>query len=453
MKSTLEPSVFRAWPARAAAVVCLAALLAPVRPAAADIVAPAAIRDLGDGTTGTGRVAVYGPNRRYLMDAAGQPFVLIGFGNEGRNPPSVLAQLAGKVNYQRAYAAGWDVNRSPSEYVFGRPWPNSGGKADMDVWHETYWTNLRDYLANARDAGIVVGLTLWDGHNDLPGGKFGDVSTWNSGLNVQGVQWAYDTGALNDYPNPSRTGGAREKLVYYQRRWIDRLLQEVAGFSNLVIELDNETDQAPTSWWLWWADYILAAGPYVIATTWNSSATIPDPVFSSDPRLHMKSYHDRDDVLITSRYGWNKVIVADADNSCSNLDGASARRLAWRSMLRGGHWNDFVCLDTAFPDTQKLAYYGHLLTFLRTRNVRPWDMAPRNDLVSSGLALAEVGQSYLVHTESNVSVNLSGVSGTFQWQWYDPRTGNTAASGQVSGGAQRSFTLPGSGDYVLWITR
>lgn len=438
---------------RGAAIAALC-LLAPL-PARAqvDVVPPAAIRDLGSTASGTGRVAVYPANRRYLMDAAGEPFVLIGFGNEGRNPPAVMAQLAGKVNYQRAYATSWDAGRDPSEYALGRPWPMAGGRADMNVWNETYWSNLRDYLTHARDAGIVVGLTLWDGHNDLPGGKFGDVSVWNAGLNVQGVQWAYDAGALTQYPNPSPAGGARERLVYYQRRWIDRLLQEVAPFPNVIIELDNETDLAPTAWWLWWADYVLAAAPYVIATTWNSTATIPDNVFSSDPRLHMKSYHDRDDALIASRYGWNKVIVADADVACTNLATTSARRLAWRSMLRGGQWNDFVCIDVAFPDAEKIAQYGHLLSFVRTRNVPVWDMTPRNDLVSSGLALARAGEAWLVYAESDVTVDLSGASGTCDWQWYDPRTGTTAASGQVAAGAPRAFTRPATGDWALWITR
>jgi hypothetical protein len=422
---------------------------------AADVIAPAAIRDLGSGASGTGHVTVYGPNHRYLEDANGNPFALVGFGNEGRNTPAVLAQLAGKIDYQRAYATSWDSGRSPDEYALGRPWPTVNGLCDMSTWNETYWSNLRDYVAHARDAGITVGLTLWDGHSDLPGGKSGAVSIWNASLNAQGVQWAYDATALTQFPTPSPTGGASEKLVYYQRRWIDRLLQEIAPYPNVVIELDNETDQAPTAWWLWWASYIRAAGPYVVATTWQATYTIPDDVFSSDARLDMKSYHQRDDasVVTSQRYAWDKIIVVDGDTDCSDIDAATARGLAWRSLLRGGHWNDFVCIDTPFPDTQKLQSYGYLLDFLRTRSVALWDMAPHAELVTSGLAMSKPGTSYLVYTQSSVTVDLSAAAGTLSWSWYDPSRGVDVGSGTIAGGASRSFALPGNGDYVLWIHR
>jgi len=398
-------------------------------------------------------VGVYGSNRRYLQHANGEPFVLIGFGNEGRNSPAVIAQLAGKINYQRAYAASWNQSRSANEYALGRPWPDVNGQSDMSVWNETYWNNLRDYLVHTRDAGITVGLTLWDGHSDLPGGASGSQSTWNAALNLQGIQWAYDVTALNQYPNPRANGGAAERLVFYQRRWIDRLLVEIERYPNVVIELDNETDQAPVAWWLWWADYIRSKQPLVIATTWNASATIPDDVFSSDPRLDMKSYHDRSDVSLTpERYGWNKVIVADADNSCSDLDADTARGVAWQSVLRGGQWNDFVCLDTSgFPDLAKVGYYGILLDFLQTRNVRPWIMAPHDELVNGARCMALPGAFYLVYTSTSVTVDLTSMSGTGTWEWFDPRTGTTTQSGQVAGGAPRTFSLPSAGDYVLWI--
>ena len=403
----------------------------------------------------TGHVSVYPLNHRYPESAAGVPFVLIGFGNESKNPLPVLSQLAGNVTYTRCYAALWDSRTDPSDYTVGRPYPTVNGLTDMDGWNETYWTNLRDFLTNTRNLGITVGFTLFDGHYDLPGGKAGSFSTWNSGMNVQGIQWAYDVNALNQYPNPSPSGNSSERLVYYQRRWVDRFLGEIAPFPNVIIELDNETTGAAPAWFLWWANHILTSGTHVIATTGDANTSIPDDVFSSDSRLHMKSYHSRDDAVITSqRYAWNKIIVADADNSCTNLDGDTARGMAWRSVLRGGHWNDFVCGDgTPFPDTAKLQYYRYLLDFLRNADVRPWEMAPHNELVTSGFAMSKPGSDYLVYTTSDVTVNLSTASGTMSWQWYNPRSGTLASSGTVAGGASQSFAIPGSGDYVLWISK
>jgi hypothetical protein len=397
-------------------------------------------------------VAVYAPNPRYLQDAAGRPVVLIGFGNEGKNSSWVLNQLQGKVNYQRAYAAWWSRRQDFNAYFGGRPWPMVHGKADMDTWNETYWANLRDYIENARDRGIIVGLTIWDGHSDLPGGKFGADSVWNARYNLQGVQWAYNHEALESFPHPQPTGGTDERLVYYQRRWLDRLIDEVKTYPNVIIELDNETDLAPERWWLWWADYFIRKGNYVIATTWESDYTISDATFSANPRLHMKSYHSRSDAVITpQKLSWNKVIVADADNSCDNLDATSARKIAWRAFVRGGHWNDFVCWGVHFPDTIKIQGYGRLLNFINTRSIPFAEMFPNDTLVSTGHALAKPGSYYLAYVESRVEINLTDASGLLDYEWYDPKTGTTMVSGKIQGGATRTFPLPRTGDFILWV--
>lgn len=404
---------------------------------------------------GTGQTAVYLANRRYLQDAVGNPFVIIGFGNEVKNDASILDQLKGKINYQRAYAVWWGRQQDPNAYYGGRPWLMVGDKADMDAWNEIFWVNLRNYIENARNRGIIVGLTIWDGHSDLPGGKFGSDSIWNSQYNLQSIQWAYDSSALVKFPNPNpKSSNARERLVYYQRRWIDRLIEEIKGYPNVIIELDNETDQASENWFLWWADYFIQKGNFVIATTWNSRYTISDATFSKDSRLHMKSYHERsDDEITPARLSWNKVIVADADNNCSNLDANSARMIAWKSFIKGGHWNDFVCYGESFPHSVKIQFYGHLLNFIKTRSVPFVEMVPSTNLVSAGHALAKPGLYYLAYVESNINLDLTAAVGVLEYEWYNPRTGATVGSGQAQGGGVRTFSPPGAGDFVLWIRK
>jgi Putative collagen-binding domain of a collagenase len=410
------------------------------------------IADLSVAAQGTGRVAVHATRPRYLQDASGNPIVIIGFGNEAKNRAAILDQLKGKINYQRAYVALWGRKHDPNAYDGGRPWPMVGGKADMDVWNEIFWANLRNYIESARDRGIIVGLTIWDGHYDLPGGKAGADSVWQARYNAQNIQWAYDHKALANFPNPKRTGGTGERLVYYQRRWIDRLINAVRDYPNVIIELDNETDDASESWFLWWADYFIQKGNFVIATTWNSRYTISDETFSKDPRIHMKFYHSRSDAVITpTRLSWNKIIVADADNKCSNLDSTSARKIVWRSFLKGGHWNDFVCADTrGFPDSTKTQYYGHLLDFIKTRGVPFAEMMPSN-LISAGAALAKPGLYYLAHVEGSANLDLTTASGVLDYEWYNPRTGKRSDSGQIQGGGVRIFSPPASGDFVLWV--
>ncbi len=399
----------------------------------------------------TGKVAVYPRNPHYLQDAAGNPVVLIGFGNEQKNRSTVLDQLSGKINYQRAFADWSGRKEDPNAYERGRPWPMVGGKADMDVWNETYWANLRSYIEDARDRGIVVGLTIWDGHYGLPGGRAGADSVWQSKYNIQNIQWAYNREALVNYRNPRPTGGDAERLVYYQRRWIDRLISEIKAYPNVIIELNNE-DPLQESWFLWWAQYFKDRGDFVIAV---NGGAVRESTFASSPLLDMWSVHKRTDRSITpARYAWNKVIVADADDQCDNLDATRARKIAWRSFLKGGHWNDFVCSDTVgFPDSTKTQYYGHLLSFIKTRAVPFAEMSPNPSLVSTGTVLAEPGFYYLAYVEGRVNLDLSAVSGILDYEWYNPRIGITIASGQVQGGAVRAFSPPGLGDFVLWVRK
>jgi hypothetical protein len=415
---------------------------------------------------GVGRVAVYPGNHHYLQDADGNPLLLIGFGNEILSGASTLDKLKNGVTYTRSYPAvfirqyGWNDNYEH------QPWEVVNGKVDMNAWNDAYWTNFRNNIKAAQDRNIIVTLTIWDGHTQLPTGKAGDISFWKASNNVQGVQFEYDLNALNSYPNPSKNGGTAERMAYYQRRYVDKVLSEVSNFSNVIIELNNEEARGSSEWWwqwwardvsegwwLWWARYVHDKGYVVAVNDADSGGAISDSTFKSTPYVDMKSYHVRTDSSMTSaRYNFGKVIVADADNSCGDLNENQARRIAWKSVLRGGGWNDFVCSSESFPNTSKIAYYSHLLDFFSSNNVPFWEMSPKGNLSSSGYAFVKTGEQYVVYAEQNVEVDFSGTSETLQYMWYDPRTGATVELGTISGGAKRSFNIPASDDYILWIT-
>jgi hypothetical protein len=66
--------------------------------------------------------------------------------------------------------------------------------------------------------------------------------------------------------------------------------------------------------------------------------------------------------------------------------------------------------------------------------------------------LIAFGITYLVYAEKDVKVDLTEAHGTLDYQWFDPRTGKTVASGTVAGCADHTFTIPVSThDYILWI--
>jgi hypothetical protein len=83
-------------------------------------------------------------------------------------------------------------------------------------------------------------------------------------------------------------------------------------------------------------------------------------------------------------------------------------------------------------------------------------MAPADDLVLTGSAyvLAEKGAAYVayLYDGGTVSLDLTGASGTVKVDWFNPRTGTFQAAPDVSGGAARTFTAPGTGDWTLRLT-
>lgn len=98
---------------------------------------------------------------------------------------------------------------------------------------------------------------------------------------------------------------------------------------------------------------------------------------------------------------------------------------------------------------QHLSKFAALVDFER--------MEPSDSLVVSGGAygMAEKNRAYVFYLFSGgtVTVNLSGTTGVFVAEWYNPRTGAFQAAPAANGGGNRTFTAPASGDWVLYLHR
>jgi hypothetical protein len=89
-------------------------------------------------------------------------------------------------------------------------------------------------------------------------------------------------------------------------------------------------------------------------------------------------------------------------------------------------------------------------------------MQPQDSLLSGessdlgeGQVFAKAGQVYAVYLPNATStgvLDLSGVSGSFQTSWYNPRTGQFEGATQtVSGGGNRSLGAPPSSPSSDWV--
>jgi hypothetical protein len=142
------------------------------------------------------------------------------------------------------------------------------------------------------------------------------------------------------------------------------------------------------------------------------------------------------------------------------------KAILWPTYLSGGQLEWFIktedqSLEDFRPYEQHWTYTRYARTFVEN-NLPFWEMAPQDSLLSGessdyggGQVFAKVGQVYAVYLPNATStgtLDLSGVSGSFQKSWYNPRTGSFEGATQtVSGGAKRSLGTPPSSPSSDWV--
>ena len=134
--------------------------------------------------------------------------------------------------------------------------------------------------------------------------------------------------------------------------------------------------------------------------------------------------------------------------------GATARKKNW-AIAMGGAYVMQLHMDIESTPVSDLQDCGRLVSFMEGFDLT--NLAPHDNLIRSGnaYASADIGNIYLAYLPSggSVGIDLSGASGTLQYQWYNPRNGQYSTTSNVQGGATRSFTAPDSSDWALSIVR
>jgi len=144
--------------------------------------------------------------------------------------------------------------------------------------------------------------------------------------------------------------------------------------------------------------------------------------------------------------------------------GEGIRRSAWGVTAAAGSftWDDLpTCETNSASDVFSVAPAVESISILHSimeNDVVFYKLSPHDELLSNinniAYALAEPGQQYLVFAEGGSSFDLSITGGTYTATWINARTAarQSASSGTVTGGT-RSFTPPGSADWVLVVKK
>ena len=405
--------------------------------------------------------------------------------NYTRIYPGAMFETVGK------YMTGNTLGPKPGGLIL--PWARSdqpgylmgGNKFDLDKWNPEYFARLRDFIAKAAERDIVVEICLFNS-------QYSD--TWpicalNSENNIQGV---------GQCPFRDAQTMKHSDLVARQDDYVGKIVQEVNGFDNVILEICDEPalftsipEAAP--WVIHFVEVIKKAesalpkqhligqevqgpprGPIDLAGNAGISVVITQYLYNTGDQ-EMGGLKGLD-----FEYEHNKPIEENetewfgVDNGPSYKgDAIAASRVeAWEFMVGGGaSFNQLNGLYTVAnpagdtPDNAQLVSgLQHLKEFMNSFDFVK--MHQDKKIVLSGVpagahwrAISEPGQQYAIyvhHSEGgngpsyvvtpgkySENLELDLPQNSYQMDWIDPATGSVIKSEIVTHDeGPRKFATP-----------
>jgi hypothetical protein len=439
-------------------------------------------------------VAVHSSSR-YYQDASGRPMFLIGYyawaaavdGYYIDHPARYrLMMEQGSpylINYIRIGLQGNRMSGSTDPQSWNhQPTPVAvlyvGEKADLDQFDSVFWQGVRDQCTRARELGFVVDLSLFDGVSLRGGPAWGySNSWWNPANQVRSFYPPGDYGdgvgafyRLAEFNNNTGIG-------YYQRRHIDKAIDTVKDFDNVIFEVGNEL-AADSAWNSAVISYFKTKcaqlGTNKVITQGGNSSTVGQIGAGVQGwGQHWAVYPAEVKSSLANIVGHGYPAWEDPDNNewANNLGfpnltyDTGCRHAAWYAFAGGApiygnftvdFW-DWWGVQRGFS-TPMATYLKNVQDFIGTTGVHFWNMTPQHNLISNSAVnscLASQGSEYVAYvlSDASASLNLGAIPGTVYYCLYDPTSGVFTNPQTVAGGGTRSFTRPsGATDWVIYAS-
>ena len=368
------------------------------------------------------------------------------------------ARWSDEVTYSHWFAPTLYVRTGPGTAADG------GAKFDLTKLNPDYFARLRQRVIDARLRGIYVSVMLFDGWSieTKPGNSFANpwrAHPFNQSNNINGI---------NGDPNGDASGRETETLsipaiTALQETYVKAVVDAVNDQDNVIYEISNESDHSVNAWQYHMIDFVRSyeatkpkQHPIGMTVPWPNG--VNSDVLNS-PADWVSMNGDINNPVVADG---GKVSLLDTDHVCGICGDVP---WVWKAFVRGhnpllmdGYDNSPGVSDPAYhPDDPKWEAIRQNLGYVRSYAMR-MDLAhalPRGDLASTSYCLAVVGSEYLVFlpTGGDVTVNLTGVSGTRVVEWFNPATGRTSDGGSVAGGASATLSSPFAGASVVYIRR
>jgi hypothetical protein len=391
----------------------------------------------------------------------------------------------------RSQAAGgnYHLNMTPQPWARTGPGTAKDGKArfDLDRFDDSFFERLRDRVATAGEAGIYVGVMLFDGwalHLSPPPDQI-EGHPFHAANNINGISAA----SINDLQVLPLDPRIQEIQEAYVRKVVDTLhdlpnvLWEVANESSGDGSVTKEfagflgMDEVPawgdsTDWQYWVIDVVKRHESERGYDTHPIGMTMQFPV-ADQTKVNEPLRHSRaewispgydDEIFTSGRHPmapgsapsrWfadppiadgAKVVISDTDHYAP---GQGDALWAWRSFLRGHHpiLMDFGLIGGLQPAAEAPADTGvPTFTFYEPARWAMGDtrrfaervglvhMQPRRDIASTGYALVNPGSEYLILEPAGDGrpVTVDIIAGTYAVEWFDVTSRVTATAGTLT---------------------
>jgi hypothetical protein len=396
-----------------------------------------------------------------------------------------------------------------------QPWARTGPggakdgkpKFDLDRFDEAFFDRLRDRVVAAGKRGIYVAVMFFEGWalHLSPAPDHVEGHPFHAANNVNGVE----IGSIVDYQVLPLDPRVQELQEAYIRKVVDtlhdlpNLLWEVANESSGGGKIDPAFAEAlgqmgtpewgdSTAWQYWVIDCVrrhegeMGYDRHPMGMTMQfpvpQQTRVNDPLFNSRAEWISPGYDD--EVFAggghpmapgSPQSRWledpptadgRKVVITDTDHYAP---GRGDPLWAWKSFLRGHHpiLMDFGLIGGVNPAAGGPMSYaafeparyamGDTLRFAERMNLI--EMEPRDDLSSTGYALANHGEEYLVLQPSGAAAPFTVMlePGTYSAEWFSIE-GRETVPGEdttVERSMGTSFSAPSeaSGPSVLYLKK
>jgi len=455
-----------------------------------------------------GPLTVLASNPRYFTDGSGRAIFLTG--SHTWNNLIELARLASQPNpvvdfdkyldFLEAHkhncfrlwtwespswfdAKGQIICR-PGPMPFLRTGPGNGldgqPKFDLTKFNPAYFDRVRRRVTASRDRGMYVIVMLFQGYRGASHGDQWKGDFLNAANNLNGVDG-----------DPSHAGKGNEShtllvpaVTAVQEDYARKVIDTIADLDNVLYEITNEDAGSPgnTEWQYHMIRFIKKyetgkpkQHPVGMTVQWpegKNETLFASPADWISP--NDKDGYQSDPPVADGR----KVILNDTDHSyyytALQKTGPDAHRAwAWKNFARGmqtlfmdpyidpAPW--YVLTRNKPQDGQPDPYYevlrknmGYTRQYADRMNLAA--MTPQPALASSGYCLASPAAKapeYLVYVPKgpSVTVDLSGATGNFAVEWFNPSSEATSKGDAIAGGASRTLTVPFTGDAVLYLAQ